>query len=644
MQKHLKILGLAVLLATTLSIGIVFASGQGGVLSGTTIQESDDPGLNEGTINFDLTERAYHRYTARLEPKPEADGYYVKGWGWNTNLGWVSFYCQDGLNTNRPCGDQDYQIKIDLEGNITGWAYGDNIGWISFMCDGGKNQGFSCGAQDYITKLDVLGGGPRVKVVDRDQYRYAWADSVGRINLSNVKFPWGKCAPGTLDKDEDGCVNVDSCTNEQFEYACGPDCDDDDPNVHPGATEVCDDNKDNDCDGLIDCNDPECAGGAGCDDEGGGPGDPGSSGCDLLEPDEELSCANGKDDDCDGKTDCNDPDCDGDIDCIGLPPGLCVGDDCFPCHGEDCPDVPLDPEPGSSGVELRGGISSQYFGLETYQSVGESTKDSLNVVKSLMRRNVKTVSKGIQKNTYLKTVDAGSLNGKNILYIDGDGFPYVTLEAMDVADFEELTPKTLIVEGADLIIDGDVTDIVGKLGIIVLKDLHPTGMKNAGGNIYIHKSVKEIDANIYADGTVFTYESVDQIYSDNNYKYNWECAGLAGEPKWGDGYDFEAELNTQLLIKGSLISRNSLGEGDEGVLPNDVVACEGVCGDDCGDERYDGQAKLYDLEFLRGNPDNKVADLDISDDSKSIYIFYMAPKAIPGFEGVSAAESYFGGF
>ena len=41
------------------------------------------------------------------------------------------------------------------------------------------------------------------------------------------------------------------------------DCDDSDPSTHPGATEVCRGLKDEDCDGLVDCDDPDCPGGPG---------------------------------------------------------------------------------------------------------------------------------------------------------------------------------------------------------------------------------------------------------------------------------------------------------------------------------------------------------------------------------------------
>ena len=47
---------------------------------------------------------------------------------------------------------------------------------------------------------------------------------------------------------------------------CGNDCDDTNPNINPGKPEVCGDGIDNDCDGLIDCADPDC----GIDNDGDG--------------------------------------------------------------------------------------------------------------------------------------------------------------------------------------------------------------------------------------------------------------------------------------------------------------------------------------------------------------------------------------
>lgn len=56
------------------------------------------------------------------------------------------------------------------------------------------------------------------------------------------------CPSGCIDADEDG-----------YAENCSPvDCDDTDPNVHPGAFEFCADGIDNNCDGNVDSADSYC--------------------------------------------------------------------------------------------------------------------------------------------------------------------------------------------------------------------------------------------------------------------------------------------------------------------------------------------------------------------------------------------------
>jgi hypothetical protein len=57
-----------------------------------------------------------------------------------------------------------------------------------------------------------------------------------------------------LDADQDGYMRMPS----------GGDCNDDNPSIHPGAKEVCDNQQDDNCDGRVDCLDPECCKTAHC--------------------------------------------------------------------------------------------------------------------------------------------------------------------------------------------------------------------------------------------------------------------------------------------------------------------------------------------------------------------------------------------
>ena len=55
---------------------------------------------------------------------------------------------------------------------------------------------------------------------------------------------------GHIDADSDGYYSIVGS-----EYN---DCDDNNPNVNPGVIEVCDTSYDDDCDGLVNCDDPDC--------------------------------------------------------------------------------------------------------------------------------------------------------------------------------------------------------------------------------------------------------------------------------------------------------------------------------------------------------------------------------------------------
>ena len=126
------------------------------------------------------------------------------------------------------------------------------------------------------------------------------------------------------DNDEDGYGSKDTA-QEAVAKPSGyvdnsEDCNDYDASINPGADEICDDGKDNDCDGDIDCDDSDCdsecntctdADGDGyyAESEFGTQVDCNDYDASINHGADEI-CDDGKDNDCDGDIDCDDSDCD----------------------------------------------------------------------------------------------------------------------------------------------------------------------------------------------------------------------------------------------------------------------------------------------------------------------------------------------
>jgi RHS repeat-associated protein len=139
----------------------------------------------------------------------------------------------------------------------------------------------------------------------------------------------GTCIPGSLVDPTDG----DPCTVDSCVATLGVQHEALPEGATCSAVDRCSDHMDSDGDGLVDCNDPDCAGRTPC----------------LPE-----SCTNGTDEDGDGKIDCPDQDC------SGVPP--CVETDCadgidnegdeyIDCNDRECSNSSSCPEICDNGTD-----------------------------------------------------------------------------------------------------------------------------------------------------------------------------------------------------------------------------------------------------------------------------------------------------
>ncbi len=123
------------------------------------------------------------------------------------------------------------------------------------------------------------------------------------------------CADGAC-RTTPVCTDADGDTFAVEGGVCGlVDCDDANPAVNPDATEICDNGIDDDCDGWADVDDPDCATCTDMDEDGYAieGGACGLADCDdnnpNVHPDAFEVCDNGIDDNCNGFIDTADPRC-----------------------------------------------------------------------------------------------------------------------------------------------------------------------------------------------------------------------------------------------------------------------------------------------------------------------------------------------
>jgi len=117
-------------------------------------------------------------------------------------------------------------------------------------CDGDVDEGIDLGSD--VNNCGACGNACNLPNTDYSVCNAGicqiGACSVGWIDLDGLA--WNGCEVGSSSLDNDG---------DGWSPAQG-DCNDNNTQVHPGATEICNNGIDDDCDGLLDSNDPDCGG------------------------------------------------------------------------------------------------------------------------------------------------------------------------------------------------------------------------------------------------------------------------------------------------------------------------------------------------------------------------------------------------
>jgi large repetitive protein len=344
----------------------------------------------------------------------------------------------------------------------------------------------------------------------------------------------GECDDG-IDNDGDGwwdcedpdCEHAPECQEPEDAdgdgYAAEDDCDDNDPEVYPGATEVCD-GLDNDCDGYVDDEDSDVEGQSTwyTDNDGDGFGDPSISSLACEAPTGTVEDAT----DCDDDDDAIHPDavelCDG------------IDNDCDDGVDDDAEDMSTW-YPDADGDGYGDAATS---GMESCDNPGAYLEDASDCddADAGINPGATEACDGVD-NDCDGSIDEAGASGETTWYLDADGDGWGD-DATTATACE--APSGYIATGSDCDDSSAST--------------HPGALEYCDG----------VDSD--CDGTTDEDDAIDTTawYADSD----------------GDGYGDATSLRTACTCPSGYVSDSSdCDDGDSGTYPGATEICDGVDND-----------------------------------------------------------------
>lgn len=211
-------------------------------------------------------------------------------------------------------------------------------------------------------------------------------------------------------------------------------------------------------------------------------------------------------------------------------------------------------------------LASKAFSPDAEKSIQETGNIAVNIIRNTIHENIETKVKAALKNnlpeeggvctiTNLKVDGTVSANGADcgpdfyrLFKIGDENVIYFNDSEVTLNLSAQAGKWTVISEDANMFVDSGIfNDPIKTLSLVALR---PYSSGCNIGNIYIHKGVKNLQANIFTDCSVFSYADKAKI-----------DAGT-GLYKWASFMEMVESLSNQLVIQGSIASHNTIGGAD----------------------------------------------------------------------------------